>query len=68
MGAKVTAPNARVYEHIGSELLLVAGTGIPDTLATMTNFRAIDANMADAAFLVIEINSTDYAIPLLLTT
>ena len=68
MTAKATVGNARVYEQIGDELAAVAGTGIPDALATMTNFRAIDANMADAAFVVIEINGTDYAIPLLLTT
>ncbi|MCH6573914.1 MAG: hypothetical protein IH795_01735 [Bacteroidetes bacterium] len=68
MAAKVTVPNQRVYTHIGQELSVVAGTGIPDTGATMTNFKAIDANMADAGFLVIAVENVDYAIPLLLTT
>lgn len=68
MAAKATIANGKVYDKIGDELVAVAGTGIPDALATMTNFRAIDANMADAAFLTYEINGTDYAIPLLLTT
>lgn len=68
MAAKQTVPNAKVYDKIGVELDVVAGIGIPDALATMTNFRAIDANMADAAFLTYEINGVEYAIPLLLTT
>jgi len=68
MAAKTTAPNARVYPYIGTELAVVAGTGIPDTNGTMTNFKAIDANMADAGFLVIQVEGIDYAIPLLLTT
>lgn len=65
MAAKQTAPNARVYTHIGEELNAVAGTGIPGANGTMTNFRAIDGNMADAGFLVITVKGIDRAIPLL---
>lgn len=67
MGAVVTVPNARVYTSIGDELVAVSGTGFPGASATMTNFRAL-ANMANAGFLIIEIDTTDYAIPLLLVT
>lgn len=67
MGAKVTVGNARVYDEIGDELVAVSGTGFPGASATMTNFRAL-ANMANAGFVVMEVDSTDYALPLLLVT
>lgn len=66
MGAKVTAPNAKVYDEIGDELVAVSGTGFPGANASMTNFRAL-ANMANAAFVLFEIDGTEYALPLLLT-
>jgi len=66
MGALVTVANARVYTHIKDQLAAVSGAGFPGASATMTNFRAL-ANMANAAFLVIDVDGTDYAIPLLLT-
>ena len=64
MAAKVTAPNQRVYTDIGDELALVSGIGIPGAAADMTAFRAL-TDMATAAFLVINVGGTDYAIPLL---
>lgn len=67
MAAKVTVGNGRVYNAIKDELVAVSGTGFPGAGATMTAFRAL-AGMTNAAFLVIEVDSTDYAIPLLLTT
>ena len=66
MAAQVTSPNARIYNKIGDQLLVAAGAGIPDALATATNFRAIDANMADAGMALFEVDGVDYAIPLLL--
>ena len=67
MAAKVTAPNQRVYTDIGDELAPVSGVGIPGAAADMTAFRAL-AGMTNAAFLVIDVAGTDYAIPLLLVT
>jgi len=66
MGAVNTVANARIYTHIKDQLAAASGTGFPGANANMTNFRAL-ANMANAAFLVIDVDGTDYAIPLLLT-
>jgi len=66
MAAKTVATNARVYAHIGSELISppTSGVTIPGAAADMTAFRAL-TDMATAAALLIEIDNVDYAIPLL---
>ena len=67
MAAVVTVPNERVYKDIGSQLAAVGGIGIPNAGADMTALRAL-VGLGGAAFLVIEIDAIDYAIPLLLTS
>lgn len=64
MAAKVTSPNARIYTHIGTELLVASGTGIPDATASMTNFRAL-ANMTNAGAVLLDVEGVDYVLPLL---
>lgn len=66
MAAKVTVTQPRIYEHIGSEL--DSTWDQPSGNGTLTLFKAINANMADAGSAVIDIGGTDYAIPLLLNS
>ncbi len=67
MAVVQTVGNARVYDAIGDQLAAVSGTGFPGSGADMTAFRAL-TGMTNAGFVVIEINTTDYAIPLLLVS
>lgn len=42
---------------------LTTQTQTPGPLATIANLRAVNANMADAGFIVIPINGVEYKIP-----
>ena len=65
MAAKSTTTQAKVYAKIGEEL---ASADIPTGNGTLTNFRAINVNMADCGSILVDVAGTGYAIPILLNS
>lgn len=59
---------AKIYARIGDELDAVASLDVATGNGTLTNFKAIDVNMADAGSVLVQIAGTEYAVPILLNS
>lgn len=65
MAASNTTAIVGVLPTMANGAGLQTQTQAPGPLATIANFRAVSANMADAGFVVIPINGVEYKIPVL---
>ena len=65
MAATATGKYANVYTRTGGNDSVNLATETPDATADVTAFRALDASMAGAGQIGIQIDGVTYAIPLL---